>query len=194
MIQFISWLLEDEQRPEFWDDLYSEYISLRENKSANFVLSLVKDITYLKAKYNIVTTCCDMLNVCFQNVLIEPAEILKDTLRRYNFRYPFDLKDPVAFSANIRAVLSANKKTITTWQRKEKELEIYQEKHKGKPWDRKAFYMWAIAIGEKRQARVDLETVCVAEWCLMMNDYEKYCEVMNAQNNKVKPYGKPKQN
>lgn len=193
MIVFMDWLLQDSTppvpQPENWEDIYSEYISLRENKSALFIMSLVKEIAFLKAKYNIVEQCCKLLSICFDNALISETEVLKDTLRRENYRFPFDLKDAAGFSSNIRAVLSANKKKITTWQRKEQDLKAYQDKHAGKAWDRKTFYVWAVTLGEKRGTRVDLETITVAEWCIMMNQYEKYCEVVNAQQ-KGKTYGK----
>ncbi len=193
----MDWLLQDgnppAQRPDNWEDIYSEYIGLRENKSALFILSLIKDITFLKAKYNIVEQCCKLLTVCFDNVLIAEVETLKDTLRMENFRFAFDLKDPGTFTANIKAVLSANKKKITTWQRKEKELKEYQEKHAGKAWDRKSFYVWAVTLSDyKGGSRVDLEIITVAEWCIMMNNYERYCEVVNAQQ-KGKSYGKRQQ-
>lgn len=196
MTQFMDWYLQDTNpvvpRPDNWEDIYSEYISLRENKSALFILSLVKDISFLKAKYNIVEQCCKLLTVCFDNVLVEQVEILKDTLRKYNFRYAFDMKNPATFAANVRAVLSANKKSITTWQRKEKELQEYQEKHAGKPWTRKEFYIWAVTLSDYNSgSRVDLEQITVAEWCIKMNQYEKYCEVVNAQT-KGKQYGKRK--
>lgn len=192
----MDWYLQDTNpvvpRPDNWEDIYGEYISLRENKSALFILSLVKDITFLKAKYNIVEQCCNLLIVCFENSLVQQTEILKDTLRKYNFRYAFDLKNENTFSANIRAVLSANKKNITTWQRKEKELQEYQKKHEGKAWDRKGFYVWAVTLSDYNGgSRVDLEQITVAEWCIKMNQYEKYCEVVNAQQ-KGKQYGKHK--
>jgi len=191
MSEFIPWFLEETPRPEFWDDLYSEYISLRENKSSLYILGLIKEITYLKAKYKIIEQCCEMLNVCFRAVLIEQANELKDVLRQYNFRQVFPMDNEALFSRDIRAVLSANKKTISTWGRKEKDLEDFQQKHTGKAWDRKGFYVWAITLGEYQGYRMDLDVITVAEWCLLINQYEKYCEVVNAQQNS-KNYGKRK--
>ena len=189
MVEFIEWFLDEKPKPDNWDDIYSEYISLRENKSALYVLGLIKEITYLKAKYNIVEEACKMLLVCFEHVLIDAAKEVVSVLRLYNFRQPFDISNAMLFSRDIRAVLSMNKKTITTWQRKEKELDEYQKKHTGAAWDRKAFYIWAVTLGEYQKYRVDLEVVTVAEWCALMNNYEKYCEVLNAQH-KGKQYGK----
>lgn len=188
MSQFLKWYLEEEPQPSDWENLYAEYISLRENKSSQFIVNLIKEIAYLKAKYQIVETCCRMLPICFDNKLVSEAETLKDELRKYNYRFAFDMANEKTFSANIRAVLTGNKKNISLWERKEKELKDYQEKHNSKAWTRKDFYVWAITLGEHQKQRVDLEIVSVAEWCIMMNRYEQYCEIVNAQQ-KGKKYG-----
>lgn len=195
MTPFIDWFLgenlEKNPLPDNWDDILNEYMGLRENKGSRYMLDIIKDITFLKAKYQIIESACSQLLICFQHVLVSAADELKDILRQYNYRYKFDLSDEKSFSANIRAVLSANKKLITTWQRKEKDLEDYKKKHTGNEWSRKSFYVWAVTLGEHRQDRVDLDMVTVAEWCIMLNKYESYCEVVNAQQ-KGKQYGKHK--
>lgn len=191
MGQFIPWFLEEAPRPEYWEDLYNEYMSLRENKSSLYMLGLVKEITYLKAKYNIIIECCNLLNVCFKHTLLEPTVQLRATLKLYGFRQPFDLANEMTFSRDLRAVLSLNKKTISTWQRKEKELEGFQAKHTGKAWTRKDFYVWAVTLTEYMGHRVDLDEITVAEWCIMLNKYERYCEVKTAEL-KGKQYGQRK--
>lgn len=189
MNQFILWFMEEEPKPEDWEDLYSEYIGLRENKSSLYILGLIKEIAYLKAKYTIVNQAVEMMNLCFENTLIEQHKELKDILKQYNFRFAYDMTKPELFARDLRATLSQNKKTITTWQRKEMELDTYQKKHAGEAWKKKDFYVWAITLGEHQGYRVDLEQTYVAEWCQMLNKYEQYCEVKNAQYNS-KNYGK----
>lgn len=188
MSQFIEWFLDESPKPDNWDDIYSEYISLRENKSALFIIGLIKEITFLKAKYKIIEEACKMMLVCFEHHLISAAEEVKTVLRLYDYRHKFDMADEALFTRDVRAVLSLNKKCITTWQRKEKELDEYQKKHTGKAWDRKGFYIWAVTLGEYQKQRIDLEIITVAEWCILINKYEQYCEVLNAQQ-KGKQYG-----
>lgn len=191
MSEFIPWYLEEKPRPENWEDIYNEYISLRENKSATYVLGLIKEIIFLKARYSIVIECCKMLNICFTHVLVDSAAELKATLRLYNYRQPFDLANEITFSRDIRAVLSLNKKTVTTWERKEKELKDFQDKHAGKGWTHKDFYVWAVTLSEYMKYRIDLDVITVAEWAALLNKYDKYCEIVNAQNT-GKSYGKRK--
>lgn len=185
----MAWLLDEESKPEDWDDLYSEYIGLRESKSSLYILGLIKEIAYLKTKYQVINTACEMLNLCFENTLLEQAKELKEILRQYNFRFSYDMLKPELFARDLRATLSGNKKTITTWQRKEKELDEYQKKHSGDAWKKKDFYIWAITLGEHQGYRIELEATFVAEWCQLMNKYEQYCEIKNAQHNS-KQYGK----
>src|SRR5687767_8089468 len=114
MAPFMAWLIEEEPRPEDWDELYSEYIGLRENKSSLYILGLIKEIGYIKSQYNIVETCCEMLNLCFDNTLLQQGQELKDILKQYNFRFAFDMTKPDLFARDLRATLSGNKKKITT--------------------------------------------------------------------------------
>lgn len=189
MTQFISWLLNNEPRPDNWDDIHSEYIGLRENKSSLYILGLVKEIAYLKCKFDIINKCCKVMNVCFTAKLDEQAKELKDIFRSYGFRQAFPMDNEMLFSRDIRAVLSSNKRMVHTWERKEKEYEEYVKRHGGKEWQQKDFYMWAITLGEHQGYRIDLEVIVVAEWCQLMNRYEQYCEVKNAEQ-RGKQYGK----
>src|SRR5688572_5571658 len=135
MTPFMDWFLgenlETNPRPDNWEDIFNEYMSLRENKSSAYMLNLAKEITFIKAKYQIVEHTCKTLVVCFEHHFISSAAELVAILKQYNHRYKFDLKDEKSFSQNIRATLSSNKKLISTWQRKESELEDYQKKHAG---------------------------------------------------------------
>lgn len=186
---FLGENLETNPLPGNWEDIFNEYMSLRENKSSSYMLGIVREITFLKAKYQIIEQTCTNLLLCFQHTMLAPGKELIDILRQYNHRYAFDFSNEKTFSANIRAVLSSNKKLISTWQRKEKELEDYKEKHKGNEWNRKSFYVWAVTLTEHFKQRIDLDITTVAEWCIMMNKYESYCEVVTAQQ-KGKQYGK----
>lgn len=195
MSSFIDWFLqenlEENPVPDNWDDILNEYMSLRENKSSMYMLHLIKEITFLKTQYQIIEQACNSLLICFDNRFTKGVDELRNILRQYNHRYKFDIVDEAGFSRDIRATLSSNKKLISTWQRKEKEIEDYKAKHKGNEWTRKSFYVWAVTLGEHRGDRVDLEIVTVAEWCIMLNKYEAYCEVQMAESRKVK-YGQIK--
>lgn len=185
MSAFISCLMNEVEKPDNWDDIYSEYIGLRENKSSLFILSLMKDIAYLKTKHFIINKCCEVLAIAYSKELV-------DELKKYGFRAEYNWDNKSTYSRDLKSALSGAKKLITLWQRKEQELEQYQKKHAGKEVQKKDFFIWAITLGKFLGFRIDLEMVTVAEWCEMLNQYERYCEVENSkQNNLLKNGGRP---
>lgn len=187
MNSFIKALLGDKDTlseiGSFWEDIYNEYIGLRENKSSSYILSLMKEITYLQTKVFIITKCCEVLASTYSRELV--MEVLQ-----CGCKGKFDYSDPVAYSNDIRAAISFAKKYVGQISRKEKELKDYQERHGGKVIERKEFDIWAITLGKWMGYRIDYNVVTVSEWCHMMNQYEKYCEVENGdQNNLMNKHG-----
>lgn len=200
MAPFLTYLFDEVEKPANWDDIYSEYIGLRENKNSLFILSLMKEVAYLKTKYFLIEKICEVLTSVVTNLsdkitvaqlsnVTELTDLIK-TLKEYGYRYPYDMKNKLTFSKDIRAVLSSAKKLITTRQRKEQELEQYQKRHAGKELTKKDFNVWAVTLTKFLGNYVNLEVVTVAMWCEMMNQYERYCEVQNAQQNNVLKYGR----
>lgn len=177
MVDFIAFLLGEKEQPENWNDIFSEYVGLRENKSSVYLLRLMTEINYLQNKYKIIIESVRILAV-------KKVEDLVDILKSHGFRAAYDWNNPSTYSRDLKAVLSGAKRLLTQCQRKQEELETYQKKH-SKDAERKDFYMWAVALGEHRGHRVDLEVTTVAEWCIMLNNYERYCEVQNAKHNNL---------
>lgn len=191
MSQFLDYLFGETKPPE-WDDIYSEYIGLRENKSSLFILTLMKEIAYLKTKHYIIeracTTAAQVVSMSPEGMMPDISELIK-VIKEYGFKGEYNVKNKSTFSRDIKIVLSQIKKLITTRQRKEEELEEYQKKHAGKELTRKDFNVWAITLGKYLGYRVDLAVTTVAEWCMIMNEYERYCEVENSKQNNILSYG-----
>lgn len=181
MNSFIKALLGDlSEVGSFWEDIYNEYIGLRENKSSSYILGLMKEITYLQTKVFIITKCVEVLATTYSRELV--MEVLQ-----CGCKGKFDYSDFVSYSNDLRAAVSFAKKYVGQQQRKEKELDEYQKRHGGKVIERKEFDIWAVTLGKWMGFRVDYDVVTVTEFCHMMNAYERYCEVENAeQNNLIK--------
>lgn len=192
MSRFLDYLFGEVKPPE-WDDIYSEYIGLRENKSSLFILTLMKEIKYLQTKYFIIekacTTAATIVATCPPDMMPDISELIK-VIKEYGFRGEYNVKNRSTFTRDIKNVLSQIKKLVTTWQVKEQELRDYEKKHAGKEVGRKDFNVWAITLGKYLGYRVDLGATMVAEWCTMMNEYERYCEVENSKQNNILKYGK----
>lgn len=43
---------------EVWEEIYNEFISLRENKDAAYIMTLMAEIEYLKVKEKIIAVWC----------------------------------------------------------------------------------------------------------------------------------------
>jgi hypothetical protein len=192
MTAFLAFLFDEREKPDYWQDLYSEYIGLRENKSSLFILSLMKEIAYLKTKHFIIEQTCKMLIEIAgwkhdPDTITDEVKELKTILKDYGFRAEYNLSNKATFTRDIKSALSGAKKIITTWQRKQDELQAYEKRHAGKEVQKKDFFIWGITLGKYMGFRIDMDITTVAEWCQMMNDYERFCEVQNAtDNNKLK--------
>lgn len=179
MNPFIKALLGDlSEVGSFWEDIYNEYIGLRENKSSSYILSLMKEITYLQTKVFIITKCVEVLAQTYSRELV--MEVLQ-----CGCKGKFDYSDFTSYSNDLRAAISFSKKYVGQIQRKEKELTDYQLRHGGKIIERKEFDIWAITLGKFMGFRIDYDVVSVAEFCHMMNQYERYCEVENSKTNPI---------
>ena len=178
MNPFISILLGQEPMPVWWEDVYSEYMGLRENKSSSFILSLVKEITYLETKVFIITKCIEVLSVTYSRELVMEV-------KQCGCSGKFDWSNKAAYSNDCKAALSFSKKYVGQVLRKKAELEEYQKRHGGGTIQRKDFDIWAVTLGKFMGFRVDFDAITVAEYCHMMNQYEKYCEVSHATQNNL---------
>lgn len=165
---------ECDELPENWDDIYSEYIGLRENKSSSFILELLKEITYLQVKVYIINKCVEVLAVVYNRDLV-------NELKLCGCKGKFDWSNKEQYSNDLKSAVSYSKKYISQYSRKENELEQYSKKHGNKSITRKDFNVWAITLGKYMGFRIDFKEIYVAEWCDMMNEYDRYCEVENAK-------------
>lgn len=163
---------------EAWENIYSEYIGLRENKSASYVLGCIKEISYLNTKVFIISKCVEVLAYEYSSELVME-------LKQCGCKGKFDWSMPVLYSNDLRAAMSYGKKYMKQAERKEKELEDYYKRHGGGAIQRKDFDIWAVTLSKFMGFRVDYDSVTVAEYCHMMNSYERYCEVSHAEQNNM---------
>jgi hypothetical protein len=160
---------------EQWDEIYSEYIGLRENKSTSFILEMIKEITYLQTKVFIITKCIEVLAVTYSRDLV-------NELKQCGCRGRFVWSNQAQYSNDLKASASYAKKYISQLQKQEAELNDYYKKHAGDKVDRKHFDIWSVTLGKHQGYRINLNEVTVSEWCHMMNDYERWAEVVNSKN------------
>lgn len=154
----------------YWEDIYNEYIGLRENKRSSFVLDLVKEITYLQTKEFIIIKCVQLLATP-----VYSRELVME-LKECGCKGKFDYSDLVAYSNDLKAALSFAKKYKNQIERKEKDLQEYRDRHGANINNNEFFYDMAVTLWRFMGSRVDYDIVTVKEWCKMMNDYDRHCE------------------
>src|SRR6187401_1402794 len=100
---------------EAWENIYSEYIGLRENKSTGYILGMIKEISYLNTKVFIISKCVEVLALEYSRELVME-------LKQCGCKGKFDWSQPVAYSNDLRAAVSYSKKYLMSVKRKEQEL------------------------------------------------------------------------
>lgn len=187
MNEFLKHLLGDEELPEWWDSVYSEYIGLRENKSSSFILELIKEIIHLQTKKFVIIKCVEVLSTQYSRDLVQELKLC-------GCRGAFDWSNKAGYSNDLRAANAYAKRYNSQIFRKEQELENYNKKHGGGSATRKDFEVWKVTLSMHNKYRIDFNSTTVSEWCILMNEYDKYCEVVNAENenllNKQTGYGR----
>lgn len=182
MNAFIPILIGQVPQPTYWEDLYSEYLSLRENRQSSFILDILKEIAHLQTKVFIIEQCVKVLANTYSRDLVNELKLCGPRGR-------FDWSNKEQYSNDLKGALTFAKKYISQYNRKQKDLEDYQKRNGG-VITRKDFDIWAVTLGKFMGYRIDYDVVTVTEFCHMMNQYEKYCEVQNAEsNNLIKPQG-----
>lgn len=177
MAQFIRCLLGEETLPE-WETVYSEYIGLRENRSASYILSLVNEIDYLRSKQFVIFTLIKVMADTYDiRLVIE--------LKKKGCKGKFDWQDKESYSNDLRATYSYGKRLNTHVARKEKELDDYNKRHGGEGFTKMFFENLAATLGKYHGQYIDYDILTVSRFCAMWNQYDRFCEVENATANNL---------
>lgn len=186
MDQFIRCFTGKEEIPE-WNNIYTEYIGLRENKGTKFVVALMSEIKALEAKKKIIDILirvlanAEIMNSCSSSEI----QKLASELRQEGCKGKFDYSDKEEFSKDLRSANSYSKKFTTQITSKRKELDEYYAKHGENSKSEKDFEILAVTLTDHFKVHIDYSAITVARFCVMMNQYEQYCEVRHAENNNI---------
>ena len=164
---------------EGFEEIYSEYIGLRENKSASYLLSLVNDIDYMKSKQFVIFKLVEVMAELYDvRLVIE--------LKNKGCRGKFDWSDPVGYSNDLKAAYNYAKRFNGLIKAKEKEIEVYKERNGGNGEISEKFFEDLAATLEKYYGHyIHYDILTVARFVSKWNQYDKYCEVTNAQENNL---------
>lgn len=174
--QFITALLGDRSYVgDKWEDIYNEYVGLRENKQSSYILDLVKEATYLQAKEFIINKCVEVLaRVYSRDLVLE--------VKQCGCKGSFNWDNKATYAGDLKAALKQAEKYKRAAARKEADLKEYRERHAGDKIDRTYFTKIGVTLWRFMGNRIDFDITTVAEFCQVWNEYDKFCEA--SQQNK----------
>lgn len=169
---------EDVGGEEKWTEIYNEYMSLRENKSSDYILSLVKDVLYCQSRVFIINKCVEFLaNEYSRPVVME--------LKSCGCKGKFDFSNKEMYISDLKRAITFSKKYDDRAKKAEKEYETYKLRYGNTVVKRKDFEVWAVTLGKYMHTYIDFSLVSPSRWCQMLNEYDRYCEVSHAQDNNM---------
>lgn len=173
------------EKPVWWEEVFSDYISMRENANSQYVLELMKEVAFLENRFFITSKCIEVLSIGY-------SDMLAQELKNQGMRGAFNPEMPAQYANDLKAARSASKRIQGQIARKMKELADYQAQYGGKEITRKDFEAWNVSLEKFMGFQIHFDQVTVSKWLTYLNKYEAHCEVMNAQENNLlnkKGYG-----
>lgn len=165
-------------KPEWYEDVNNEYMSMRENKNSQYVLDLMKEIAQLSSTLFIVGQCLIILEVKYNRELVNELKQLGCTGR-------FDWSNKDQYYGDLKAAASRSKRMISQRNRLQEELDEFHRKHGAGDITPDYFDEWAVELSKFMGYNVRLDQTTVSVWVKMLNKFDAYQEIMNAEKNNL---------
>lgn len=169
--------------PAWYEDVNNEYMSMRENKNSKYVLELMIEITQLSSTLFCISQCLSVLEVRYNRDLV-------NELKQEGCTGRFDWSKKDQYYGDLKAAASRSKRLISQRNRLQEELDAFHAKYSAGDITPDYFDEWAVELWKFMGDQVRLDTTTVSVWCKLMNKYDAYQEVMNAQQNNLLSNGK----
>jgi hypothetical protein len=171
------------KKPDWYEDVNNEYMSMRENKNNLYVLDLMKEIVQLNSQLFIIAQCLSVLEVRYVR------ELVLD-LKQEGCSGRFDWSNKAQYRGDLKAAASRSKRLISQRNRLQEELDAFHAKYSGGDVTPDHFDDWAVELSKFMGYNVRLDQTTVSTWVKMMNKYDRYSEVVNAEQNNLLTNGK----
>jgi hypothetical protein len=177
----------EEELQKAWIPIYIEFIELSDDPDVSQMIKLVRAIYKLKNRLAKVKFMVSSLaNLIFYERKHETEvmeELIFKDLRKLNFKYRFDVKNPQQYSKDLNHILTR----IIEWEIQQEQFEIelkaYEDKMAGEPPSEIYFTTNLIRLANYTKYRIDPEQVSVREYCLLRKDYGEYYKQLKAEKN-----------
>lgn len=157
-----------------WADIYSEFTSLRQSQESTELFDLMKEVLTLDNKLKIINKCLEVLWVCYNRDIANELQLL-------GYQVRLDWSDKEAYYSGLKSISSKAKTLSAHLKRKEQELVALTEKNKGEGYSRSHFDAVNVNLSKFMEFNIREEEITVSKWCMMVNKYEAWLEVKNAE-------------
>lgn len=149
-----------------WDAIRAEYDSLIGGASYSKTVSLLQEINYLAAKYDLIT---EVLNIMQRYYL----PIFGEILAKYNLRYTWVGISEENYLQNIEHARSRIKTWVVKLRAKEKEWEELSSASDDAQVDREYFEDWLIGMSKDQGYHLKASDLTVFQFAILMKNYLK---------------------
>lgn len=184
-----------------WVPIYSDFVDLSDGIDNRYIKQLMTRIAIAKARLLKVRSMVNYLALKLQ--LIKRVNELGlqgefeyvnegdadyddyiDRLRKLNFRYKYDIKNPKQYGIDLKMIISRTKQWEMDLMLWEKELKAYEDKNAGDKPARVYFTESSMRIGKWYGGTVLENEVTGLQYCILKKQYLEYCDSVKKQNAK----------
>lgn len=159
---------------ENWNNILEEFNNLQNNKVGAEILEFEKEIAVLRFKISIINTCISSLwDMYSRDLVLE--------LKKYGYNQKLDWANKKEYYKNLRLILSSSKTLSIKLEKTKKEFELFLSKFPSSKNTRLDFIKVTTNLSKFMQHYVDLKKVSVAEWLVMVENYERELNKSNGR-------------
>jgi len=146
-----------------WESIFEEYTTLTNDKSSNHVLSMVRNITVINNKLEIIQACVNLLSVSIDLDAMAPTiQVLKD----FGFRFKYSKE---TLHEDLKRTVSSAKTLIIQRSQLEKEYQTFSDKNEKA--SEKDYYNMVTQLSRFIHSEIDIRKTTVMSYISYVEQY-----------------------
>lgn len=157
-----------EQLEKSWEAIFEEYMTLSKDTSQNYLLSLIKEITFLTYKLNIIQVIVDELAKGHDEKFVK-------LLQGLGFRFKFDPDNAEQYAKDLKLTVSQSKAMLI--KIKDSEHKLSEMKKENKPVNEGEYDIFLSELSKFQGYRIDPKVFTVSEFVAVVNRFKADIEM-----------------
>lgn len=150
---------------ENWENIYAEYLRLSNDKQQNFIISCLKDISFLGNKLATIETIVNALAEYRDQRLV-------DMLHMLGFKYQYDIFGSERYKLELRLTITESKILIHRLSTRQQELKQLQASDSKSGKKENEYDLLLTELSKFQGYRIDVYVVTVSEFCAIVNRFK----------------------